>query len=152
MGTALSEVYDLFLQLITDYRLIVLYNTSVPNFETFLEAWLTFSTVDFNMCNQSLIFDSTTKTFSVTLEIENKTILANLMVKYWMERNCNDITQFNIHVDDKDFKTSSEANNLKEKQNALVIQREKCSQLLVDYEYRKTTDWADWFNQNFAGV
>jgi hypothetical protein len=149
-GTPVSEVYDLFLQAITDYRLMVLFNTSTTDFENFLEAWLEFSITDFDICNQDLTFDHTTKVFSVALTQLNKNILASLMVKYWMQKNVNDITQINLHVGDKDFKIASEANNLKEKIAQLNVQKEECSQLLISYAYR-ANDWTSWFNQSFAG-
>lgn len=148
MGTPLSNVYDLFMQLITDYRLIELFNTSESDFETYLEAWLKYAIFDFNICNQSLEFDDTTKTFDVTLTSENMLILANLMMKYWANKNVNDITQMNLHVMDRDFKLFSESQNLREKVNHLNNIKETCSQMLIDYSYRKV-DWHQWANQGF---
>ena len=150
MATSLSEVYDLFMQLVTDYRLLELFNTSEEDFETYLQAWLNFAIFDFNICNQSLSYDENTKTFDVSLTMENKLILANLMMKYWMTKNVNDITQMNLHVLDRDFKTFSEAQNLKEKVAQLNTVKETCSQMLIDYGYRKTVNWDKWFTQNFG--
>ena len=67
MGTPLSEIYDLFMQTITDYRLIDLFNTSEPDFENYLQSWLKYSIVDFSVCDQSLIFDPDTKEFTESL-------------------------------------------------------------------------------------
>jgi hypothetical protein len=148
----LSDVYDAFMQNVTDYRLIELYNTSLNDFETYLQSWLESAIVDFtDFCNQNLDFDSTTKLFTETLTLQNKTILAKFMVKYWMTKNINDITQINLHVDDRDFKLPSEANNLKEKRSQLQIYQEELSQLLIDYAYKQPGDWSSWYVQNFAG-
>jgi hypothetical protein len=120
--THVSEIYDLFMQLVSDYRLIELFNSSVTDFENYLQAWLEYSINDFSICNQDLAFDSTTKLFGVTLTTQNKIILATLMMKWWLNKSVNDITQFNLHIVDRDFKVFSEAQNL----------REKCS-----FEYNK---------------
>ena len=150
MATALSEIYDLFMLNVTDYRLTDLYATSIEDFETFMKGWLQYAIVDFYMCDQSLDYDDITNTFTITLSRENKTILATLLMKYWMQKNLNDITQFNLHIVDKEFKVNSESQNMREKSNQLNIVKEQCSQMLNDYSYRRV-DWNSWFNQNFAG-
>lgn len=150
MGTELREVYDLFLQLVTDYRLIQLLDSSSEDFETYVEAWLKMAIFEFNVCNQTLIYDSYTKTFLEQLETNNQVVLANLMVKQWMKKNVSDVTQMNLHVTDRDFKVFSEAQNLREKINYLNIITENCSQMLIDYSYRENTDWTNWSNQIFG--
>ena len=151
MATSVNEVYDLFMQTITDYRLTDLFNTSESDFENFLQAWLEFAIVDFKVCNQDLNFDDSTKEFPVVLSRENKIVLATLMMKYWLQKNVNDITQMNLHVTDRDFKIASEAMNLREKIAAFNSVKEQCSQLLQDYAYNKV-DWADWYLGNTAGL
>jgi hypothetical protein len=150
-NTSLSEVYDLFMQQVTDYRLTALFETSEIDFEVFLQAWLEYAITDFTICDQSLLFDATTKLFPVVLTRENKIILATLMMRYWLQKNTNDITQMNLHVMDRDFKVPSEAANLKEKVLYLNIVKEQCSQLLNDYGYRKIA-WAEWLAQDFSGL
>jgi len=150
-GTSLSEIYDLMLMKVTDYRLLDLFDTSQTDFENYLQAWLKFAIVDFsNTCNQDLTFDNTTKEFLVTLNLDNQVILATLMMKHWLSKDVNDVTQFRLHVGDRDFKTPSEAQNLREKSTYYNIVKEECSQMLIDYAYGKN-DWASWFAQNFAG-
>lgn len=149
--THVNEVYDLFMQQITDYRLVELFNSSITDFENYLQAWLEFSINDFSICNQDLAFDNTTKLFGVTLTTQNKIILATLMMKWWLNKSVNDITQFNLHIVDRDFKVFSEAQNLREKSAHLNIIKEQCSQMLVDYGYSKN-DWNRWYNQDFIGV
>lgn len=151
MNTSVNEVYDLFMQTVTDYRLIDLFNTSEPDFENYLQAWLNFAIVEFNSCDQNLDYDEYTKEFPVVLSRENKTVLATLMMKYWLQKCVNDVTQFNLHVADRDFKTASEAQNLREKTNHLNIVKEQCSQMLNDYAYKRV-DWSSWINQDFMGM
>jgi hypothetical protein len=72
-------------------------------------------------------------------------------MKYWLQKNVNDITQMNLHVTDRDFKVASEALNLREKVVHLNAVKEQCSQMLIDYAYNKN-DWSSWYNQDFDGV
>lgn len=149
MGTSVSEIYDLALMKLTDYRLDALFNTSETDFENYMQAWLEFAITDFRICDQDLDFDDTTKEFPETLTRTNKVILATLMMRYWMQKCVNDITQMNLHVTDRDFKVASEAQNLREKTNALNVIKEECSQLLQDYGYDRV-EWTDWNAQNFG--
>lgn len=151
MATALSDVYDMFMQTCADYRLVSLLDTSETAFEDYVEAWLKFSIVEFSpICDQSLSYDPNAKTFSATLTLENVVVLATLMMKYWLQKNINDITQMNLHIGDRDFKVPSEASNLREKRVAFIHVQEQCSQLLQDYAYKRNP-WTNWFAQDFAG-
>ena len=150
-NTNLSEIYDYFLMTVTDYRLTDLFNTSVPDFENYLQAWLDFAIVDFSVCDQDLNYNNTTKEFPAELSRDNKIILSTLMMRYWLQKAVNDVTQFNLHITDRDFKVASEAQNLREKTNHLNIVKEQCSQLLQDYAYKRN-DWSNWYNQLYTGV
>jgi len=150
-GTPFSDIYDLFLMTITDYRLTSLFEESIVDFETFLEAWLRFSISDFTICDQSLVYTESTKLFTATLTDKNQIVLAKLMMMYWLKKEVADVTQFRLHVTDRDFKVPSEAQNLKEKQAYLITIKEECSQMLNDYGY-KAADWTSWYNQDFSGI
>jgi hypothetical protein len=150
MATSLSEIYDRFMMNVTDYRLTDLYNTSEESFETYLQAWLEDAVDDFDECSQSLVFDDETKLFTVDLTTKNKNILAKLMVKYWLQKLVNDVTQMNLHITDRDFRVASEAMNLREKREYYAMVVEECSQLLNNYEYDEN-DWDSWYNQSFEG-
>lgn len=152
MATELREIYDLALQQITDYRLIDLFNTSQDDFETYMQAFLEFAIVEFSgVCSQSLSYSDSTKVFGVTLTTENKVMLATLIVKYWLKKTVNDITQMNLHVTDRDFRIASEAQNLREKVAYLNVVKEECSQALQSYAY-KNVDWTSWIAQDYDGL
>jgi len=150
MATNVSEIYDLFMLAVTDYRLTDLFIMSKEDFEEYLEAWLIFSISDFYVCTQSLVFSKITKDFDVTLTQENIAILALLMAKYWLQKSVNDITQMNLHITDRDFRMASEAQNLREKSNYLNSVKESCSQKLNDYGY-SNLDWDEWYAGDFKG-
>jgi hypothetical protein len=165
MTTNFTEIFDSFIILVQDYRLITLYQTSETNFNTYLSGWLLYAINEFSpTCNQSLTYTTPTPVapvppateptvlpplFDLTLTEENKLILAQLMTKYWLQKEVQDITQMNLHIQDKDFRTFSEANGLREKMNAYNSKQEELSNLLVGYGYRNAS-WSDWFQGNFA--
>ena len=144
-GTPFSDIYDQFMMIVDDYKLISLYDTSVSNFEAYLAGWLIPAITDFKNCNQSLDYSSST--FTETLTQENIKVLTLLMKKYWLEREVDDIKQMSMAVKDKDFSRYAESQNMAAKQKRLILEKEELSQLLVEYGL-DNTDWANWY----AGV
>ena len=143
MGTTFSEVYDNFMMLIKDFRISSLYTTSPSDFENYLSGFLISAIEDFRFCNQSLA--NSGGIFTETLSQTNISLLAKLMKKRWLEREIADITQMSLHITDKaEFKTYSEAQNLREKQVVYNAEREEISQLLVEYSLNNV-DWSSWF-------
>jgi len=126
MTTNFTDVFDLFMMLQTDYRLITLYNSSVPNFK---------------VCDQDLSYTLSTKLFTETLSQKNITILAQLVKKNWLEKSINNISQMEGKIQDSDFKFYSEANNYKERKDGLILELEKVSQKLVEYGYNNQSNW-----------
>jgi len=153
MGTSIVEVTDLFMTLQQDYKLVNLYMTSGSQVLTdYLEAWLLFSIQEFTpVCNQSLIYTSgSVQEFTETLNQENKMILSQIMIKYWMKKNIQDLLKMDNSLQDHDFKSFSQAQNLKAKQDFYNSYKEEVSQILNEYAYRGNT-WSEWFTQIFSG-
>jgi hypothetical protein len=143
-GTSFSDIFDSFLLLINDYKLINLYESSQVDFETYLSGWLLYAIQDFDVCDQSLAYSVTAKTFTETLTDKNQLMLARIMVRYWMAKEVADVTQMSLHIQDHDYKFYSEAQNLREKSAHLNQIKEDISQALVEYGLRKN-DWASWY-------
>ena len=153
MGTTCTEIFDLFLSSIADYRLDAIYTSSGSfTFGLYLEPWLLNSIVDFDICNQSLVYavsgSATEGSFTETLNLENQLILALIMSKYWLAKTVQEILQMNNNIQDRDFKTFSQAQNLQAKQALYNLKREEVSQRLNEYSYKNNV-WADWKVQNF---
>lgn len=142
-GTSLTVIYDNFMMMAKDYRLITLYNTSLTDFENYLEGFLVSAIQTFNVCDQSLAYSA--GAFTETLTQKNITILAKLIKRYWLEKEVADITQMNLHITDRDYKIYSEAQNLTAKKALLILEREEVSQLLVNYSLNNNVDWASWY-------
>jgi hypothetical protein len=152
MATNFSSIFDLFMNLQQDYRLTALYQSSVENFENYLQGWLMPSIVEFENvpCNQSLAYDFENKTFTEDLTLQNQVILAQLMKKYWLTKEVNDISQMKNFVQGRDFQSHSASQSLKEKRDLLIATEEEISKLLVSYGY-KNNPWTDWYQGNFGG-
>jgi hypothetical protein len=149
MGTSLTDVNDMFLTMVKDYKLDKLYNSNVLNFNTRLEGFLIQAIDEFeDICTQSLIYDIATQEFSETLTTRHKIILAKIMKKCWFTQEVNDTMDMKNFIQDHDFKIYSPAENLKEKNNLLKGMEEEISQVLLDYEYANN-DWGNWRNQLF---
>ena len=154
MATTCSDIFDLFLTRVDDYRITTLYQTSgSAGLNTYLEPWLLDSIVDFDICNQPLnyttISGSAEGFFADDLSLENRIILSEIMTVHWMEKTVQNILNMSLIIQDHDMKTYSQAQNLKEKKDYLSMKREQVSQLLQNYSY-KYNDWTSWRNQSFA--
>jgi hypothetical protein len=147
-GTTFSIIYDKFMMLVNDYRLVALYTSSEVDFETYLQGWLDNAILEFNNCSQSLAYTESTKTFTSALTVENQLLLARIMVKFWLMKEVQDVMEMRLHIQDGDFKTYSEAQNLQAKSTHLDKVKEDVSQLLVDYGL-SNMDWAAWLTGTF---
>ena len=151
-NTPFSDINDLFLQQIQDYRLIELYNggQGESDLTTYLLGFMVLAIPEFYPCTQDLSNrDDTTKQFNFVMTADNKKILSKLMVKEWLAKELKDILQMRWNITDHDFKHYSEAQNTKSKQDVLSELREECSQMLVDYGL-KNNDWNAWNTGNFS--
>ncbi len=150
MGSKFSEIFDLFMVQVKDWRLQSLYESSTLDFEVYLSGFLMLSIPQFEeVCNQSLAHNEESKEFTEVLTLDNKTILSKLMVEKWLEKEVQDVNQMNLHLQDRDFKVYSESQNLKEKSLHLDKTKEYNSQTMTVYSYSKSTDWANWLSGTF---
>ncbi len=137
MATTYSEIFDLAMQNIQDYFLEKMFATSLENYENFMTGFLIKSIPNFSNCLKDLEDrDDTLKTFNTDLNTDEKVILSNLLRVEWLTWRINDIRQFEVHLNDTDFKIYSEANNLKEKRNLLNETREIMSKQISKYNLK----------------
>ena len=150
MATTIDEIADLFLSGVQDYKITTIFTTSGSDaVNTYVEPWLLKSIGDFTGCDQDLTYSTVTQSFSVDLTQKNKNMLSHMMEKYWLKKEIQNVLQMNLFIQDKDFKTHSAAQNLKEKVELLKVVEENISQRLVDYSLNYTINWDDWDNQTF---
>jgi len=132
----------LFLASIQDYRINKLYNQSVEQMENYLMPFLIKAITNFRKCKTDLEDrDDTNKVFNQTLSTDEKVILSNLMIVEWLTKEVNDILSLRNFLQDTDFKTYSQANNLKEKRELLTTMKEMVDKQIVQYSYNNF-DWS----------
>ena len=142
MATPYSEVFDLFLASIQDYRINRLYEKSVEDMENYLMSFLIKAIANFRKCKTDLEDrDDENRIFNQTLSTDEKVILSNLMMVEWLTKEVNDILSLRNFLQDTDFKTYSQANNLKEKRELLTTMKEMVDKQIVQYSYNNF-DWS----------
>jgi hypothetical protein len=149
MGTSFDDIHSYALMSIADWRLDQIYTVSPANFNTVLDGWLIKSIPLFDNCNQELSYDTATRTFTNTLTLAEQTILSNLEILTWMDKQVLDVRQFSNVLNSTDFKIFSSAQNLTAKINAQEILRERVSQQMQNYGL-KNVPWSDWGDGNFT--
>jgi uncharacterized membrane protein YheB (UPF0754 family) len=153
--TSYVDIYDLFMELQRDYRLIGLYNddvaNSTTNLNTMLQGWLILGIGDFlNICDQDLEDrDDSTEIFNFLMTTRNKNMLAKLIKKYWLQQEIHDIAQMRGKLQDA-YHTYSESQNTKSKSDLLTKVEEELSQDLVEYGYSDRTMWEYWIANGFS--
>jgi hypothetical protein len=149
MATNYSDIYDLFLVQIQDYKIDNL-SAYLSDLETYLKGFLIMAIPEFDNCEQDLEDrNDTTQVFTATLTSLEKRILADWMVYFWLQREVNNITQLSNFLQSADFKMYSSANNLKEKVAYSNSMREIISQRMTQYGL-KNVDWTSWGEGSFS--
>ena len=153
MGTLSSTIFDYFLTSVNDYKLTAIYQASGSLvLDTYMEPWLLNSIIEFDICDQDLSYtvstDSIEGYFDADLTNKNIFMLSQIMTKYFLQKNLQDILKMDNILQDRDFKMYSAANSLKAKQDYYTMKCEEISQRLTNYGYADN-DWASWRNQVF---
>lgn len=148
-NTEFSEVYHIFLNSIQDYHLKNLFSENIDFAEDMLETFLMKAIFNFYNCDKIKNMDSISGEFNCILNIEEKHILANLMVLAWLDYNINDITQMELNLSDSDFKHYSEEKNLEKKVDYANKLREITTQSMTIYGLHNT-DFKKWAVGNYG--
>jgi hypothetical protein len=149
MGTPFSTIYDRFIAMVKDYRLDALYVKDKDSFYEFLKGFLLNSIDMFDGALQDLTYISQTETnnnvestvyyFNNTLTSKEIYILCLGVMIAWYQNDLNDVTQFRLHLNVKDFKTYSEQANLKQRSEVLDKMREDLSKHIIEYQLKNLT-------------
>jgi hypothetical protein len=149
MGTPFSTIYDRFIAMVKDYRLDALYVKDKDSFYEFLKGFLLNSIDMFDGALQDLTYISQTETnnnvesivyyFNNILTSKEIYILCLGVMIAWYQNDLNDVTQFRLHLNVKDFKTYSEQANLKQRSEVLDKMREDLSKHIIEYQLKNLT-------------
>lgn len=134
MGTPFTDVYDMAMIVINDYKINNIAQSDLPSYFQYMQGLLVKSVPKFKGCLQSLTYDLASKSFNNTLTSDEVCILADYVALTWFESIINDITQVNLKLQGRDKKTHAEGQNLKEKSEYFDRLREKVRQDIADYQ------------------
>lgn len=148
MATTFSQIEDLAMVTIKDYKLDKLYCNDPQKFETVLAGIMVRAVPLFNNSVTSLEYDLTTNSFTADLSLTEQNILAMLFVQIWLESKQNNLTQIASTMTPSDAKRTNVSQMIAERQNLIEMAREKNSQAMMDYAH-KTVDWISMANGNF---
>ena len=135
MGTQFDTVEDLALTIVSDYKLVKLYQNNEGGFKAYCDTFLMSAVPNFIQCQQSLSYDLQSRTFDAELTTLEISILADFWCIAWLTKEVQDATQINLKLSTSGgFETHSEAQNLKEKSSWLDRLRERVYQKITEYQ------------------
>ena len=135
MPTPFDSVEDLALIAIRDYKIDKLYNHSIEQFQQYLDGFLLTAIPNFRNCRQSLDYDIEQRQFNADLSSMEQSILADLWVIEWFNKETNDATQIQNKLQVASaFTSHSVSQNLKEKSTYLDKLREGVDLKITQYQ------------------
>jgi len=140
--TTFDDVIDLALIKVNDYRLMKLFNQSEEDFQTYVDGFLISAIPSFVECRQSLEYNLTTREFNVNLTDLEKSILADLWIICWYERDNNTYALYRQHLQSaSSFKNHSESQNLKENSAYIDKLREELDRKKISYQLENLSNY-----------
>lgn len=136
MNTTYSDVYELVLALLSSYKIDDIYiKDGEDGIETFFMPYLRIASGELE--NKSGIDlsdrDDELKQFTSKLSDGRQLIIAKYIMIGYLSKETHDIMQMQLHLQDGDFKTYAEKNNLDGKLNALYMLKEE-----VGYDVKRS--------------
>lgn len=134
MGTPFSDVIDMALVCMQDYKLDALAKNDPDTFEQVMVNYLVKSVPKFSGCLQSLDFDLASLSFNNVLSIKEIDILADYLVMTWWEEHNNDVLVYTEALRDADFNRYATGQNMARRIETVDGLREKVRQDVNDYQ------------------
>lgn len=136
MATSFDTIIDRALIVVDDYKLLKLINQNQENFNLWCDGFLISAVSNFINCRQKLDYDLDKREFEADLTNMEISILADLWVIAWWEKETNVATRINTLLQtNNSFKTHSAAQSLKEKDSRIASLYTKLHQKMEnDYE------------------
>jgi hypothetical protein len=155
LGTPFIKVYDRAMTQFKDYRLDNLYQLDKESFYQLLKGFLLDSIDDFDGCLTDLSYDSvdttvtnedgtttTTTEYFFNSDLSNKEIkiLCLGLAIAWYNNDMQDVTQFRLHLNVREYKSHSEAQNIKQRSDVLDKMREELDRNITEYQISKLSE------------
>lgn len=136
MVTTYSDIYELVLSLINSYKIDDIYvNGGEDGIETFFMPYLKIASgeLENNAGIDISDRDDFLRQFNNNLSDGKQLIIAKYIIIGYLSKETHDIMQMQLHLQDGDFKTYAEKNNLDGKLNALYMLKEE-----VGYDIKRS--------------
>lgn len=127
--TKYSDVFELVLALMSSYKIDYIYSKDGENgLTTFFIPYLKIASGELENTNADIDLskrDDTTTQFENQLTDGQQLVIAKYVLIAYLSKETFDISQMKLHLQDGDFKTYAEKNNLDGKLNALYSLKEE---------------------------
>ena len=136
MVTTYSDVYELVLSLISSYKIDDIYmKDGEDGIEIFFMPYLKIAAGELENSAGIDISDrdDILRQFNIKLSDGKQLIIAKYIMIGYLSKETHDIMQMQLHLQDGDFKTYAERNNLEGKLNALYLLKEE-----VGYDVKRS--------------
>lgn len=128
MNTKYSDIYELVLALLSSYKIDDVYFTNGDDgLDSFFMPYLKIASGELeNDAGIDISFrDDELREFNSKLSDGRQLIIAKYIMIGYLSKETHDIMQMQLHLQDGDFKTYAEKNNLDGKLNALYMLKEE---------------------------
>ena len=128
MNTKYSDIYELVLALLSSYKIDDVYFTNGEDgLDSFFMPYLKIASGELeNDAGIDISFrDDELREFNSKLSDGRQLIIAKYIMIGYLSKETHDIMQMQLHLQDGDFKTYAEKNNLDGKLNALYMLKEE---------------------------
>lgn len=143
MATKFQDIYDLFLSGIQDYELA---NIDEDVIDRFLKQYLLLSLPYVIEANSDIEdIDLENEQFNIDLTLTEQALVAKAMTIVWVDRERKNLDILRKTVGDRDYKTASTADQLKQLTNTHTALRKELEQQLIDYSYRRGNNWSSFY-------
>ena len=136
MGTKYSDIFELVLALMSSYKIDAIYTNEGENgLNTFFIPYLKIASgeLENNAGIDLSDRDDASYIFNNTLSEGRQLIIAKYIMIGYLSKETHDIMQMQLHLQDGDFKTYAEKNNLDGKLSALYMLKEE-----VGYDVKRS--------------
>lgn len=136
MVTTYSDVYELVLSLISSYKIDDIYvKDGEDGIEIFFMPYLKIAAGELENSAGIDISDrdDILRQFNIKLSDGKQLIIAKYIMIGYLSKETHDVMQMQLHLQDGDFKTYAEKNNLEGKLNALYLLKEE-----VGYDVKRS--------------
>lgn len=142
--TNYSDIIELVLALLKSYEIDGIYDELGEDYVfQFFMPYFKYASGELEILDSGIDTsrDDEIQCFTTLLSDGSQLLFAKYVLIGYLEKNKNDILQMRLHLQDGDFKTFAEANNLTAKQNALEQLKEEVAWGVKKNEYRKLNVW-----------